>query len=416
MIARPFHAGAPGPLLAALLVASQVAMTGCAAQPRLPAVPPELQDTARIPLAGADGAVRYRVGDPETEKLLAREFIGSWRREREHLASQGVVGPLPPAAFLAISGGGDHGAFAAGVLNGWTAAGNRPQFKLVTGISTGALIAPFAFLGPAYDPLLREFYTNTQPREIVRKIPILSALTGESMADTGPLREKLRRHVNRAFLDAVAAEYRKGRELWIATTDLDNLQRYIWNMTRIASSPAPAAVDLFVSVMLASASIPGAFPPVLVDVEAAGRRHQEMHVDGGTMAQVFVYPVGLDFEALAAENDAARERTLYVIRNARLEPEWNEVQRRGYSIAGRAIEGLIRSQGVGDLYRIYLAAQRDGLDFNLAYIPASFNVPRREQFDQQYMNALFRVGYDLAAQGYPWEKMPPHYSPPRHHQ
>jgi predicted acylesterase/phospholipase RssA len=230
------------------------------------------------------------------------------------------------------------------------------------------------------------------------------------MADTLPLRNVLRKHVDQALLDAIAAEYTKGRELWIATTNLDSRVRYIWNMTRIAATRHPRALDLFHSLMIASAAIPGAFPPVMIDVDAGGRRYQEMHVDGGAMAQVFVYPTGLDFEALAVENDSERQRTLYVIRNSRLDPDWAQVERRTLSIAGRAISSLIHTQGLGDLYRIFLTAQRDGLDFNLAYIPSHFNAPHKEEFDTEYMRALFALGYDMAAGGYPWEKVPPDYA------
>jgi predicted acylesterase/phospholipase RssA len=397
-------------LIPRLLVAFLLVLSGCSALARRDAVPVALQDEARILLADVPGRIRYRVGSLEEQASLAREFVESWRRERAYATSQGHTGPLPPTAFLALSGGGDQGAFGAGLLNGWTAAGNRPQFKLVTGISTGALIAPFAFLGSAYDSRLKEFYTNTSSKDILRLRGYLAAVTSDAMADTQPLRKLLRKHVDRAVLDAIAAEYVKGRELWIATTDLDNRQRYIWNMTRIAASGDPRAIDLFHSLMLASASIPGAFPPVLIDVEAGGQRYQEMHVDGGAMAQVFVYPIGLDFEALAAEHNAERQRALYVIRNSRLDPEWAQVERRTLSIAGRAITSLIQTQGVGDLYRIYLTAQRDGLDFNLAYIPASFNAPHEEEFDTRYMRALFNVGFDTAAKGYPWEKVPPDYA------
>jgi hypothetical protein len=132
------------------------------------------------------------------------------------------------------------------------------------------------------------------------------------------------------------------------------------------------------------------------------------------MAQVFVYPIGLDFGALANEYHAERERTLYVIRNARLDPEWAQIERKTLNIAARAISSLIQTQGVGDLYRIYLEAERDGLDFNLAYIPASFNAPHKTPFDTDYMRALFNVGYDLAVKGYTWEKAPPSY-PTGHH-
>jgi predicted acylesterase/phospholipase RssA len=392
-----------------LLIASLCLLAACSTLPRLDAVPPQLESQARVKLPGAPGEVRFRVGNADSESALASEFVQSWAREREYLTSQGHSGPLPQTSFLAISGGSDNGAFAAGLLTGWTATGARPQFKLVTGISTGALIAPFAFLGPSHDRRLREFYTTTSSKDIFEARNFFAAMTSDAMADSRPLRALISKHVNRALLDAIAAEYAKGRELWIATTNLDNLQRYIWNMTRIASSPDPAALELFISLMLASAAIPGEFPPVLIDVDVDGQAFQEMHVDGGAAAQVFLYPIGIDFNALARQHDASRERSLFVIRNARLDPDWAQIERKTFSIAKRAISSLIQTQSVGDLYRIYLEAERDGLDFNLAHIPASFRMPHVEQFNTEYMRALFKVGYDLAADGYPWEKTPPGY-------
>jgi predicted acylesterase/phospholipase RssA len=167
------------------------------------------------------------------------------------------------------------------------------------------------------------------------------------------------------------------------------------------------ASPLIRDLMVASAAIPGGFPPMMIDVEVDGRRHQEMHVDGGTSAHVFVYPTSLDVQALAAEAGIVRDRSLYIIRRSKLTPGWSEVERRTLSIAGRAVASLITTQGVGDLYRIYAIAQRDRVDFNLAYIPNSFNAPHPQEFDTDYMRALFKVGYDLAKQGKPWVKRPP---------
>jgi predicted acylesterase/phospholipase RssA len=392
------------------LFALVLLFSACSPASRHDAVPVALQDGARV--ADMPANIRSQVGGPHHEAVLAKEFGRSWERERAYRAAQGLSGPLPPATFLALSGGGDNGAFGAGLLSGWTAAGDRPEFKLVTGISTGALIAPFAFLGPAYDEKLKALYTHTSAKDILATRWYLAAVTNDAMADTGPLRALLRKHVDRGMLDVIAHEYTKGRELWIATTNLDSRVRYIWNMTRIAATRHPRALDLFHSLMIASAAIPGAFPPVMIDVDAGGRRYQEMHVDGGAMAQVFVYPIGLDFEALAAEHHAERARTLYVIRNSRLDPDWAQVERRTLSIAGRAISSLIHTQGVGDLYRIFLTAQRDGLDFNLAYIPATFHQPHTQDFDPEYMRPLYSLGYTMAAGGYPWEKAPPDFVGP----
>ncbi|MGH8608631.1 MAG: patatin family protein, partial [Gammaproteobacteria bacterium] len=190
-------------------------------------------------------------------------------------------------------------------------------------------------------------------------------------------------------------------------TDLDARQAVIWNMGKIAASGHPEALELFHKIMLASAAIPGTFPPVMIDVEADGKRYQEMHVDGGAMAQVFLYPPSIKVSDVSKREGIVRQRHLYVIRNARLDPDWAEVERRTLTIAGRAISSLIQTQGIGDLYKIYALAQRDGIDYNLAYIPKTFDAPHKEAFDTEYMRKLFQTGYDLAVKGYSWEKTPP---------
>lgn len=385
--------------LAALLL-----LQGCATPTRQPAVPENLQNQARLP--GLEG-IRYRVGNPDDLAAMAREGLESVQRERAFLASSGHRGPLPPAAFLAISGGGDNGAYGAGMLNGWTAAGDRPTFKLVTGVSTGALSAPFAFLGPQYDATLKDVYTTISAKDIVESRSVLAALTDDAMADNRPLRNLIKKYVDRELLDAIAAEYAKGRLLLVGTADLDARRGVIWNLTKLATYQDPRALELFQTLLVASAAIPGAFPPVLIDVEVNSQPYQEMHVDGGAMAQVFVYPPSLDLKAMERKSGNQRERRVYVIRNSRLDPDWAQVERQAMSIAGRAVVSLIHTQGIGDLYKIYLTAQRDGVDFNLAYIPASFTAPHREEFDTEYMRQLYALGYDLAAKGYPWQKTPP---------
>ena len=145
----------------------------------------------------------------------------------------------------------------------------------------------------------------------------------------------------------------------------------------------------------------------MINVEVGGKKYQEMHVDGNTAAQVFVYPAAVQLKEVAATVGVERERTLYIIRNARLDPEWAEVERRTLPIASQAITTLIQYQGIGDLYRIYSVTQRDGIDFNLAYIPPTFKAPHRAEFDTDYMRALYDVGYSLSGKGYTWTKKPP---------
>jgi len=388
--------------LAALLLLLQ----SCATPPRLAAVPS--QDTARAEIPGIPKA-RYWV-QTDIEPFV-RDAIASGQRERAYLARIGHKGPLPPINFLAVSGGGDDGAFGAGLLIGWTETGTRPEFRGVTGVSTGALIAPFAFLGPEEDAKLREVYTTIGPRNILLPRSLLVALTSDGLADNSPLFELISRHINAEFLARIAGEYReKGRLLLVGTTNLDARRGVIWNMGEIAVAARdnPKALDLFRKIMLASAAIPGAFPPVMIDVEVDDKPYQEMHVDGGAQAQVFLYPPRM-FELIRQQGVKVnrRERNVYIIRNARLDPDWASVERSTFTIAGRAISSLIQSQGLGDLYRIYLTAQQDGLDYNLAYIGADFNAAHKEDFDTEYMRALFDYGYRLGRQGYPWQKAPP---------
>ncbi|MBF0256160.1 MAG: patatin-like phospholipase family protein [Gammaproteobacteria bacterium] len=389
------------PLLLPVLLLSALLLSACGALERKAAVPAELQSKAVI----ADmKEVRYRIGVDNA--TLEREAIASFERERNYLRSKGVHS-LPPANFLAVSGGGDNGAFGAGLLNGWSAAGSRPEFKLVTGVSTGALIAPYAFLGKDYDEQLKRFYTTLKPADLIKRRSILAAITSDALSDNLPLAKLVEKEITQEMLEAIAREYKKGRLLLIGTTDLDARSGVIWNMTRIAASGSPDALKLFHKILVASSAIPGAFPPVMIDVEALDKKYHEMHVDGGAVAQVFVYPPSFHLKDLSGAKNAKRERRAFIIRNARLDPDWHEVQRSTMSIAGRAISSLINSQGIGDLYRIFMTTQRDGVDFNLAFIPPTFKAEHKEEFDTEYMRQLYQTGFEMAVKGYPWQKRPP---------
>jgi predicted acylesterase/phospholipase RssA len=375
------------------------AVTGCAIPARSPAVPST--DTERaLPLA-IPNARFFADGGPAP---MIAEAIKAIEREQVALRAAGRPGsPLPPGNFLAISGGGDNGAFGAGLLNGWTTTGTRPEFRIVTGVSTGALIAPFAFLGPDYDAALREVYTTMSPERVFFRRSLIAALFDDAMADTGPLAELIRHYADQAMLDAIDREYQRGRLLLIGTTDLDAQRPVIWNIGAIAASRHPKSLELFRRILLASASIPGAFQPVLIDVEIDGAHFEEMHVDGGAIAQLFLYPASLDPNALPVR----RQQTAYIIRNARLDPEHAEIERRTISIAGRAISTMLSASGQNDVVRAYFITKRDGVDYNLAYIGRDFKMPRAGLFDQTYMRALFDYGYGEAASGRAWHKAPP---------
>jgi predicted acylesterase/phospholipase RssA len=240
-------------------------------------------------------------------------------REREirYYASMGR--PLPPENVLALSGGGDNGAFGAGLLVGLTESGTRPSFKAVTGISAGALLAPFAFLGPDYDPVLKEI-TTIEQRDVFIKRPFLAAIVSDAVSDTTPLKRLIAAHVNQALVERIAEEYGRGRALAIITTDLDAGVQVVWNIGAIAESRHPQAVALIRQILLASAAIPAAFPPVMFDVTVDGAAHQELHVDGGAITQTFLYPATVPLGKLNATGPR-RVHTAYIVRNGYLKED-----------------------------------------------------------------------------------------------
>jgi hypothetical protein len=232
---------------------------------------------------------------------------------------------------------------------------------------------------------------------------LTAALFDDAMADTGPLAEIIAKYADQKMFDAIAAEYKKGRLLMIGTTDLDAQRPVIWNIGAIAASGHPGALDLFRKILRASAAIPGAFQPVLIDVELDGKKYQELHVDGGAIAQLFLYPPSIDMSA----SKIKRERYAYIIRNARLDPDYAMAERRTITIAGRAIATMLAASGVNDVLRTYFVSQRDKVDYNLAYIGRDFDFPKKGEFDQAYMNALYEYGVREIVEGRAWHKAPP---------
>ena len=389
-------------LFAALLAVA--ALGACSYPDRGPAVP--RADTTRAHVLGIPNA-RFYADEAPTD--IIAEAQRSTQREIELLRAEGkkvTPATLPPVHFLAMSGGGDNGAFGAGLMNGWTAAGTRPQFKLVTGVSTGALIAPFAFLGPEYDAALREVYTTMNAERVFRVRGLSAALFNDALADTTPLAKIIAHYADEKMFAAIAREYKEGRLLLIGTTNLDAQRPVIWNIGALAASGKPEALELFRKILRASAAIPGLFQPVMIDVEVDGKQYQELHVDGGAIAQLFLYPASIQSDQMGS-----RKRIAYVVRNARLDPDYAMAERQTLSIAGRAINTMLAASGQNDVLRTYFVSARDKVDFNLAYIGSDSDAPKKGEFDQSYMNALYEYGYREALAGREWHKLPPGLAP-----
>jgi hypothetical protein len=339
---------------------------------------------------------------------LENEFLEAMERRRRTLGLKSVM-DMPQLNLLAVSGGGENGAFGAGLLCGWSVQGTRPTFDWVTGVSTGALTAPFAFLGPSYDPQLRAVYTSLSPSDVLVQRFFMTAVFNDAMADNAPLYKTISRFLDERMFADIARGYDEGRLLLIGTTDLDAQQPVIWNIGAIAKSGHPRAIEVVRKVLLASAAIPGAFPPSMIDVTLNGKPYQEMHVDGGAFAQTFLYPAALTVGR--RQRLAAHQRVLevdaYIIRNGRLDPEWGSIDRQTFDIAGRAIATMIAASGINDVIRIFNTTRNDNVDYYLAYIGRDFNKTLPQPFDQAYMKALFDYGYQKALPGYDWSRRPP---------
>src|SRR5687767_599610 len=292
-----------------------------------------------VPAALADAAV---VPDmPPGVRAWGDEFSPAFQASVVDSVSQvtAAYGDDAPTDVLVISGGGAQGAFAAGLLRGWSETGTRPTFRLVTGMSVGAVIAPFAFLGPAYDEQLTELATNISDEKVYRRKELLGSLSSDSVTNTAPLVRFLRHYYDQDVLNAIAAEHAKGRRLYVGTTNLDSGRPVIWDLGAIAASGSPHALKRFQQVIFASASIPVVFKPAYIPVEARGKRYDEMHVDGGVTAQLMLYGEAISVADMKrhipnADLPGAPKPTVYVIRNGKLAAEHHAAQAKVLNIAG----------------------------------------------------------------------------------
>ncbi|WVH10115.1 MAG: hypothetical protein EoVTN8_1672 [Fluviibacter phosphoraccumulans EoVTN8] len=319
------------------------ALAACTTLDRKNAVPQAL--TTESYIENMPG-VRYKIWSRSGIQAMIDDI------RRGHDKPMALIDP-DHASYLALSGGGDNGAFGAGLLTGWTERGDHPEFRLVTGVSTGAMIAPFAFLGSDYDYVLKRTFTDVDQQDIFIELGLTGALFGDAFADTSPLYKLISEYVTPELLNKIAYEYTvRDRWLVIATTNLDAGVPVMWNMGKLATYGTPESLQLFRKILLASAAIPGAFPPVMIDVMAEGKHYQEMHVDGGATSELFLYPSALSIMGMQEGIVSPyKNRQTYIIRNARLDSEWRQTERNTLSIMGRAVEQLIQSQGGGDIYR-----------------------------------------------------------------
>jgi len=358
-----------------LLVVSVFILGACASVP------------SRIPHTAAEQAAATVVGMPSDIRFWAdappKGYAGIVDSLNDRLRRNGSP------SLLALSGGADDGAYGAGFLNGWSKTGTRPEFTLVTGVSTGALIAPYAFLGAEHDDTLRQIFTGIDASDVF-VFRGIAGFFGTGLTSNAPLAGMIRQHVTAELLQAIAREYRAGRHLLVATTNLDAQRTMVWNMGRIAEIGTPRALAVFRRVLLASTSIPGIFPPTLVEVEGGGQRFDELHVDGGAITQVFTVPtavlVGL------GKRVAARDAEIYMIINNTFKPDFEVVRASTIPIASRSFSTIIKSSVRQSVLETYDFALDNRAQFRLTFIGEDFDAPYPGPFDQTYMTKLFEYG------------------------
>jgi predicted acylesterase/phospholipase RssA len=409
--ARPACARSASRAWLVAVVALALVTAGCTTVlVRSPVPRGDFSDLSRVAPYGISGEVVRFWGDTLSAADVSAILSQNISRIGENRAD--AIDPDAPLRidWLVLSGGGPDGAYGAGLLAGWHARGDRPDFKLVTGVSTGAIVALFAFLGPQYDDTLRTLYTAYTTKDLATRT-ILAGLTGgTALLDTSGYRRLIDSYVDDKMVAELAAKHRNGYTLLIGTTNLDVSRPVIWNIGAIAASGHPAAKQLIRDVVQASSAIPAAFPPVLVPVKVDGRSYDEMHVDGGATQQLMLFSPQIPLRRLDQALGRNLDRTIYIIINNKLRKPYDPVPPRLYSIAATAISSLISGSGSGDIYKIYAIAERDGLELRVTWIPPEFDREAEEMFDPNYMKALYDLGFEAGRGGVRWETSPPDFT------
>jgi predicted acylesterase/phospholipase RssA len=392
--------------LSVIFLISTLSIQGCATLHPRNAVPMDFE--GKVTINGMPD-IRTDIDDPDPV-IMQKSLIDSFKQE-------GFVNPLGIKIYpvLAVSGGGAHGAYGAGLLKGWSKEGSRPVFKIITGVSSGSIIALYAFLGKDYDDELEKFFTTMSTKDVMRQNNFFVILFGDSLMSSAPMAKKISSIVDGKLMTKVAEEHKRGRRLFVGTVNLDAQEFVVWDMGALACKGGSDSVKMFRKILLASSSLPMTFPPVHFKVTSAtGELYDEMHVDGGAMREVF-YIDQLTRNMLGAAkvfgiNLSKYRPQIYILSTSYMSPIRQQIKNNMIEIGLRSLETLQAAAFSGDIYRIYAFAKRRGLDFNLAYIPADFKPHPKELFDTKEMQRLFKRGYDDAVNGYKWHKTPPGYA------
>lgn len=373
-------------ILASASVATVLAL-GCVSTSRLPASDERFNFASPV---GFPDPVRIVDPSPASFRVHSAEVVNRLRKS----AGGGEIN------VLALSGGGAGGAFGAGALVGLTQSGARPTFHLVTGVSTGALIAPMAFLGPDWDPQLKEAFAGESAQQLLKRRAV-AFIFGAALYDGRRLVSLVDRFVTDELVSAVAREARKGRMLLVETTDLDKEEPVIWDMGAIAIRGGPEAKKLFRDVLVASASVPVLFPPVAIRVEDHGALFDELHVDGSTTTVLFIAP---EMAAVVPEAfEGASRINVYVVVNGQLGESPKSTRVNSVSILSRSVSANLRHNTRSAVALAFNVATNHNMTFKLTAIPDSYPYSGPLDFRAAAMRSLFDFAESCASRSLLWK-------------
>jgi predicted acylesterase/phospholipase RssA len=336
------------------------------------------------------------------------------RKERQQkLAEQskkegGVSSTKPDRKILCLSGGGSHGAYSAGVLVGWSERGDRPTFDVVTGISTGALIAVPAFLGPKYDDQMTQFYTTLRNKDLFKVKPV-RGLFREAFTGTSRLASRIDAFLTADVMQDLAEAHRRGRRLYIGTTEQEGKQFIVWDIGAIACRDGPGGRELINNILLGSSAVPGLFPAAKIPITVDGVPYAERHVDGGVSRALFFHHPHVPPEQRSdvAARDLAGAK-VYVIVAGKLFADPEVVRPWSFSLAKNSVATLLHAQTRGDLQQLYTLCLLTGMDYYVSAVPPEYNLELTNvEFDPAQLSKLFEEGKRVILSPTPWRTVPP---------
>ena len=306
--------------------------------------------------------------------------------------------------ILALSGGGANGAFGAGILIGLEESGQLKDYSIVTGISAGALMAPFVFIGGDAFSKMKEVMLNINDKSVLGKKNFLNTVFKDAFTDGEHLYQFIAEAFPEPMIEQIATQHRSGKRLFIGTTHFDSGELVIWNVGAIANSEMPNKSELIYKVLAASASIPGVFPPQFINVEHEGVIFEELHVDGGLATQVFFNPSNFDYQQISDLLGLEAPPQLDVIRNGSLKAPYHSLRDKGLDLVAKSVSSLTLAQTRGDLYRMKYICEINNIDMQFTYMEQDFSYAKRtkDMFDEHYLLTIYKYGYHKATRGKPW--------------